>query len=333
MDSQYVQNLRYKLQKRVRRLNSVDHTIFISSLQQFWRFFDSNPTFVGIAERLLRQFPNNQEIVERVFSNEGQFGESEEEAAAIGYGVLRRLISEAEDNQILHRISRSFRPLNVTRFGLQDALEVVRDVFLEPFYEYVDESLDDQRAMLGLLFRYKHRSEWFYRERLAEVIEKDPQKAEKQLALDLYSYLYDQGLNFHIEPSSISGKIDLIAAQGEEDPLLLDTKVFDADSRSKQYIRKGFNQIYTYTQQYNEPFGYLVIYKITDRDLRFSLKQSSLNLPVVIHNHKTIFIITVDIHVHTKPVSQRSPLNAIEITEDELITTIDDPIIPTEDIA
>jgi len=95
-------------------------------------------------------------------------------------------------------------------------------------------------------------------------------------------------------------------------------RFFDGDSRGKHYIRKGFAQLYTYTQQYNEPFGYLVIYKTTDRDLCFSLRLST-HIAMVVHNHKTIFLITIDIHTYDKPVSQRGPLQAVEITEEELI--------------
>ncbi len=41
MDPQLVQNIRYKLQKRISRLNSVE-TIesFIYTLAQFWKYFD-----------------------------------------------------------------------------------------------------------------------------------------------------------------------------------------------------------------------------------------------------------------------------------------------------
>ena len=61
--------------------------------------------------------------------------------------------------------------------------------------------------------------------------------------------------------------------------------------------------------QYNEPFGYLLIYKISDKNLRFSLRLSSI-IPMVIHNHKTIFLITIDLYPHDKPVSQRAPIKA-----------------------
>jgi hypothetical protein len=100
-------------------------------------------------------------------------------------------------------------------------------------------------------------------------------------------------------------------------------RFFYGEGRGKAYIQKGFNQIYTYTQQYNEPFGYLLIYKTCEKDLRFSLKLSS-NISMIMHNHKAIFLITIDLYPHEKPVSQRPPLKATEITEDELIEIIEE---------
>jgi len=315
MDPLFVQNLRYKLQKRVSRLNSLDRlTTFGFTLAQFWRFFDRQPTFVGIVEALLAQFPNINEEIDRIFTGEALYGETEEEAAAIGHGVLRRL---ADDDRKIHSLGISYRGVGKD----YEALEMMRELFLEPFYEYVDEQLDDQRAMLALLMRYKHRSESFRRDHLWGL-SKIERRAEKSLALDLYSYLYDQGIDFVIEPSSITGEVDLIAAQNTPDPVLLDTKIFDGSSRGKHYIRKGFRQIYTYSQQYNEPFGYLVIYNTTERDLCFSLRLSR-HIPLVVHNHKTVFLVTIDIYPHDKPVSQRPPLQATEITEEELIGTLE----------
>ena len=319
MDPEFVQNLRYKLQKRVRRLNSVEWQMFIPALRQFWRFFDGNAVYSGIAELLIVGFPELSDDVKRIMAGEGLVGDTEEEAAAIGYAVLRH-VSEFDDIRGVYGIASSFGPASET----YEAEETVREVFLEPLYEYVDEQLDDQRAMLALLLRYKHRSEWFHRDDLSAIVQREPQRGERLLAIDLYSYLHDQGIDFTIEPSSITGEIDLIAAQGSEDPLLADAKIFDGDKRGKAYIRKAFNQIYTYTQQYNEPFGYLVIFKTTDRDLHFALSAVSRSTPVVVYNHKTVFMLTIDIYPHPKPVSQRDPLKAVEITEEDLIETIGD---------
>jgi hypothetical protein len=321
MDPQFVQNLRYKLQKRISRLKAIDAQLFPITLTQFWQYFDKQPVFTGIVEILLSPYLPIEKTVNEILASENtMLGDTQEEAAAIGYLVLHSItVSETNlSHDTIYRLAMKYGAGG----DLAESVDTIREVFLEPFYEYVDEQLDDQRAMLVSLLRYKHRSEWFYREKLWELSQKE-HVGERQLALDLYSYLYDQGIDFHIQPSSITGEIDLIAAQGTEDPLLLDAKVFDGDSRGKTYICKAFNQIYTYTQQYNEPFGYLMIYKITDRDLQFALPSSQFsNIPVVIHNHKTIFFITVDIYQYNQPVSQRPTLKAIEITQGDLITEI-----------
>lgn len=317
MNPQIIQNLRYKLQKRICRLNSVNKDMFVHALRQFLAFFDSNPTYIGIVESLSRKFPNTDNDINRIINGDQIMSKTEEESAAIGYSILKRIDTQQDVGFCLH-LTRSYGYTKI-----DESLKFIRDIFIEPFHEYVDEQLDDQGATLSLLLRYKHRSEWFYRGPLMKLASDKSRKAEKLLALDLYSYLYDQGIDFSIEPSSISGEVDLIGAQGSEDPLLADTKIFDGDGRGKTYIRKAFNQIYTYTQQHNEPFGYLIIFKITDKDLRFLLSTKSRNIPVVTHNHKTIFLITVDIYPHPKPVSQREPLKAIEITEEELIKPVE----------
>lgn len=317
MDPQLVQNLRYKLQKRVRRLNSASYGVFDSTVRQFWGFFDANLVYVAMADRLKAQFPNVGADVDRIFAGEGLTGETDDEAAALGYEVMRRIVNA--DMSRIHMIARGYGSASTHN----EAIEIIRDIFLEPFYEYVDEHLDDQRAMLALLLRYKYRSEWFHRERLWTLTQTEPQRAEKLLALDLYTFLYDQGIDFSIEPSSLTGEVDLIGAQDSKDPLLADTKIFDGEVRGKNYLRKAFNQIYTYTQHHNEPFGYLVIFKTTDKDLRFSLTTLS-DVPVLIYNHKTIFLLTIDIYAYPKPVSQRPPIRATEITEEELIATIEE---------
>lgn len=320
MQSQIIKNLRHKLQNRIQRLNVKKVDTFLIYLHRFWLFFDNQPTYVGIMDALIRQYPDIDNTIERIFEGELLLGESEEEASAIGYSVLRKLSSSTSYESKIHRIGQIFSE----NADSNNIPEIIRSNFLVPFYEYIDEQLDEQKIILNLLIRYKHRSEWFYREYLLNLAKSESRKAEKSLALNFYSYLHDQGLDFTIEPSSISGEIDIIASQGSEDSLLADAKVFDANDRGKRYIRKAFNQIYTYTQQYNEPFGYLVIFKITDKDLCFTLSNQISSVPVITYNHKTIFFVTIDICQNSKPVSQRNPVNAVIISEEELIQSVED---------
>jgi hypothetical protein len=108
--------------------------------------------------------------------------------------------------------------------------------------------------------------------------------------MHLYEHLHDQGLEFSIEPASASGEADLVSAQNSDDPLIADAKIFDTNkSKGKGYLVKAFQQIYRYTVDYTKPFGYLIIFKTCEEDLRLALTNSEQLTPSVTYNNKTIF--------------------------------------------
>ena len=67
------------------------------------------------------------------------------------------------------------------------------------------------------------------------------------------------------------------------------------------------------TVDFNEPFAYLVIYQTSEDDLRFTLSNNAQSTPFVVHNNKTIFLLTVDIFPHEKSASKRGVLQPVEI--------------------
>ena len=77
------------------------------------------------------------------------------------------------------------------------------------------------------------------------------------------------------------------------------------------------------TLDYNEPFGYLIIYNTSGKDLRFALVNQEQSTPFVVHNSKTIFIVTIDIFPYETSASRRGPLRTVEITEEDLIRIIE----------
>lgn len=316
MNGDYIQNQRYKLQKRVRRLNSTKSELFDVNLKQFWGYIENNTFFVDILEELGNRYPDMEAEADKIMKRQRITSDDEVKHIAISYFLIKKIVNsdaqrKAVDIGFVYGSERKF----------EAGLNYFRDIFLEPLYEYLDEQLDDQRAILALLRRYKHKCEWFQRENLYLLWEKEPRRGEKNLALHLYEYLHDQGLDFTIEPSSISGEADLVASQNSDDPLIADTKIFNPDkSKGKSYIAKGFNQVYLYTTDYNESFGYLIIYKTSENDLRFALTNQNQSTPFVTHNNKTIFIITIDIFPHKTTASQRGQLKPVEITENDLIS-------------
>jgi hypothetical protein len=319
MNSEYIQNLRYKLQKRVRRLNSTGYQLYHSTLKQFWGFLKGNELLAGVLEELEnRQSAMDIEVTKLIDTNQGWACDTEDENAAFSYYVIKRCAES--DDQLIFKIGLIYSDETNYREMLSD----FHSIFVEPLYEYIDEQLDDQRAILSLLRRYKHKCEWFQRKHLFDLWENDTKRGEKILALHLYEYLHDQGLDFSIEPSSISGKADLVAAQNSADPLIADAKIFNPEKgKDIAYLAKGFNQVYIYTLDYNEQFGYLVIFKTCEDDLKFALSNSAQSTPFVSHNNKTIYILTIDIYPHEHSASKRGILKTREITEANLIQLID----------
>jgi hypothetical protein len=189
-------------------------------------------------------------------------------------------------------------------------------------YEYLDEHIDDNRAILSVLRNYKHRCEWFQSKRLFDLYcdGKENRKAEKNLAFDLYEFLFLQGIDFSIEPSSASGEADLVNAQDSEDRLIADVKIFDGENKRKSYIISGFHQVLTYTRDYNQPFGYLVIFKTCERGLNISGSDQEQSIPMISMGGKTIFFLIVDIYQYEKTASQRGKLETVHLSPEDFYT-------------
>ena len=314
MDKEYIQNLRYKLQKRVRRISSSEYQVFHYVLRQFWGFLNDQPLLLGIMEELEHKAPSVEDEVEKLFSSRVAIAfDSEVENATACYLILKKCV-ESEKNNIEISIGRNYNNGNYN-----DNLESFKDIFVEPFYEYLDEHLDDNGFILALLRKYKHKCEWFQREFLYHIWSSNTQTGEKRLALHLYEYLHDQGIDFSIEPYSASGEADLVSSQLPNDPLIADEKIFNPEKgKTKSYLAKGFRQIYSYTMDFNESVGYLVIFKTCEEDLKLPFSKYSQSTPFVQHNNKTIFFLVVDIYPYKQSASQRDKLKVFELIEEEL---------------
>lgn len=333
MHTDLVQDLRYKLQKRVRRINSTeDGERFLEYVRHLLSFLESQPLFNGVLETLERQHHGLKGRMEGALDGKDAdelLGLTESEQAASAYFLLHLLAEthQASDGGVSLRKVIIQLPHRTSVSDGREARQWVFDHYVEFLYDFIDEHVDDQRALLALLERYKHRCEWFERKRLFEVWEADTKRGERELAEDLYAYLYDQGMEFTIEPYSVSGEADLVAAQTEEEPLIADAKIFDPEKgKGRSYIADGFHQVYTYTQDHNQPFGYLVIFNTVKDKLNFALSDVAQSTPYVAHNRKTIFFLEVDIYPYEQSASQRGKLNTHEITKDYLIREAELPV-------
>lgn len=314
MDSNYLQQQRFLLQKKVKRLNSCDPQIFHSLFLQFWGYLNSHALYAGALAKLGAEAPPYQDEV--IGSTRGEFHvwKTEREAMHFNYRVLEycasRPLLDSDQTQIA--IGRS-----ISRGGkMSEMLESFRDVYLEPFYEFLDEALDGQAAVLSLLLKYKRHVEWFEREEVRELISKG---GERTVSKHMYAYLFDQGLEFHIEPQSISGEADLVAPE-----LVLDAKLFDGDSsrHGKRYLLSGVNQLLTYARDFVQQVGYLVVYRTCPEDLQFSFARSDMLIPHIVIDGRIIYFLVVDVCEYGVSASKRGPLKTHVIDEEEVRTVI-----------
>ena len=165
MNGEYIQNLRYKLQRRVRRLNSMGHPVFHFLLKQFWGFLKSYPVFIGILEDLEHRCSEMESKSVEIIGGKALVFGDEMENAAVSYFVIKKCV-ESEKQIIEANVGRMYDPGSSKH---DDSLECFKEIFLEPLYDYLDEHLDDQRAILALLQHYKHKCEWFQREELLKL--------------------------------------------------------------------------------------------------------------------------------------------------------------------
>jgi len=316
MDSDYLQFIRYKLQKRLKRLSAADYLGFHTALFQTWGFLEANEVIKGVLDDLAIRQDDAEATAERILAGENLVGSNENEQVCMNYWVIRKCALSTQPGVEIN-IGRTFSQESKN----DDCIEYFRNLFIEPLFDYIDEHIDDQRMVLTLLKKYKHRCEWFRREQLYAACKADTRQGEKALAHDLYEYLHDQGMQFHIEPESASGRVDLISAQSGRDRLIADAKLFNpSGGQNSSYLAKGFRQVYEYTRDFNEQFGYIVIFKTCAEELAIQTTNQEATVPVVVHNHKAIFLLVIDIFPHDKPASKRGALKTHEITSEDLVT-------------
>jgi hypothetical protein len=322
MHTEYLQSVRYKLQKRIRRQKSTGFEIYTSVLKQLWQFLDVEPPLVALQAELAHRFPNADSVADAIIKGGLEVAArsniidaplaNEIEWAAVSMGVVKRF-ADADS-----RTASRFVPQQTSN-SYNDHLAAFTEFYLTPFYEYLDEKLDDPQFVLGRLIRFKHLAEWFRREELfKEWQEAPPRKGEKTLAMRLFEFLFIEGVNVHIEPWSASGEADMVSSQEGPERLIADAKVFKRGD-SKKYILQGFRQVYEYCADYNAAIGYLIIFNTSDKQLRFGVSGSAAPLPRVVLNHKTIFFLVIDIYPHDETASQRPQPDVVEISEDEIL--------------
>jgi len=143
MDSDYVQHVRYKLQKRLKRLNTDDLNGIHWVLVQTWAFLQENAITKGILDDLERRLPEAEKHAEEIVATEKTLvGTTETEHVAISYWVLKKCLASGQTDyamQIGNRFGGD---------GLSGYIESFRENYIEPLFDYLDEQIDDKRMTL-----------------------------------------------------------------------------------------------------------------------------------------------------------------------------------------
>jgi hypothetical protein len=97
------------------------------------------------------------------------------------------------------------------------------------------------------------------------------------------------------------------------------------ESRKCLY-QAGFYQVYRYLHDFNQPIGYLVVFKGSERLLVFSGRTSnSEQIPYLTINDKTVFLVQIDIFPHDEPANKRGVPEEDVISEADVVAAVSSP--------
>ena len=315
----YLHNLRVRLQERRNRLYKTGYRTYDGELLYLLQFLDGNQ----YTRSLLNELEVSTAVdFEQWVSEQGirnvQFPHSEAGRAKVCYGILKRCASDNNGEEWV-RWTRAFSSETNFDAKFRDLTEAVVD----PFVNFLHDQIDDGGNILYLLERFKLKAEWFRREELYGLYQGDTSVGESSLDQELRASLFEGGVDYPFsQPSSPSGKADIVALLGSDDPLVLEVKVFDPDrSRGKSNLRQGLHQVLRYANDYNQSLGYLVMFNCSDRQLVISSEEASGAEfpPRITYGGKTFFAIPIDIHPDIASASKEKPASRLTIGYKELI--------------
>ncbi len=312
-----LENLRSKLQDRRARISACSHQEFLSYSKQFFAFVEQTPALKAVVTELLARNTETAKRAEdelrgpiRYASGPAFLGETEEAAATTAYVNW-------------HAFADQELPLAFVMDaagGVQGSLKSYRQWYVEPLFDYLNEALQDGSLVLATLIRYKHKVEWYRRAEVLALYESDTARGETLLKKHMFEFLFDQGLPFHVEPKSASGEPDVVSLNNSEQPFIGDAKVFNGSNRA--HIKTGFHQVHRYCSDYNKAVGYLIVFNVSEKQLRVDLRSSG-GIPQFEYSHKTIFLVSIDICEHVGTASARGIPETVSISESELVREIE----------
>ena len=288
-----------------------------TELQIFLQFLDDNPHLCALLHTLDASEEADFEHWKGTLSRRVSLPPSETARAKFCRSILKECVSGQ---------SRSW----VHRFGgrqMDEMLNNLNDAVLDPLVNYRDDRIDDTGNILYLLQRFKRKAEWFKQQELYQQYSDCTRSGEKTLDRLLREALFDGGVDFPFsQPDSPSGRADIVSLGEANDPLVLETKVFDpARSKGKSHLRQGFHQVLRYANDYQQNVGYLVAFNCSGNQLVWPSENSADGEfpPRIVHDGKTFFLIAIDIGTDRESASKETPAGRTVISRADLIVQDD----------
>jgi len=311
----YTQTLQQKLKRRIERLKSASSSTYYYYLCQFDNLIEKNFILKCVVKDLILRNKGAKKDAENfIQKHDVKIFPQEDYHAAVCYAIFKKVIL-SKDRDLPIYCGQRYQ----TGANAQVAIQLFTYHILDFLCAYIDEKIDQFKITTAFLSKYKYRCEWFNRKQLHTLWERNKKQGENKLKIDMVNYLFDRGEEIEFtEPLSPSGRVDLVLAQGTDKKLIIEGKIFTTSAK----IRSDLVQIYVYAKEYNEPFGYLIIFNPTKKEIIFQTSKDSekiYNLPYIDFKDKRIFLIVINLNPYQKSASKRKELKSIEITEKYLL--------------
>jgi hypothetical protein len=302
--ARFEHDLRVQLREHRNRLYKSDWTIWPNQAGMMLRWMEAEPYIAALLSEIEDAPIDPAAWRQAGHGSHGiQYPDDETHRAKVCLDLLR------ERN---YQVARS----NATDFSSM-AREFV-ELVVDPLVYYLEDRIDDGNTILGILERYKRRTEWFHQGDLYERYQVDKTRGETTLDAHLREYLVDQGVTFPFsQPRSPSGEADVVS-MGDE-PLALEIKLFlPDDGKGKPHLRQGFVQAARYAQDYGLPAGYLVVFNLTEQALVLPSDREDRWPASLTIGDRTIYCVVIDANSN-RPSASKDRQGRHELSRTDLL--------------
>jgi hypothetical protein len=351
MDQQLLQRTRYLLQTRFRKIQTAQTGNFELVVKQVLNWLEGHP-LIGAVIQHLDQVPGNHHAeIQLLLSSKlngsryhrltvSRSPKQEHEPEFHGYTPVNDREHASACLQIIRatvqRPNIGFYCLLAVYLTQEDfdemhgrdknPVDAIKDIAVRDLYEYLDEHLDGVNAINGLLRKYKQSVEWFQQEQIQRALQDGygGRTGERALAVHLQQYVFDQSVEFVVEPSSRSGETDLLLRDPSGQYTIIDAKLIKRGASQSEIVRKiaaGFNQVYRYCNDYSQPEGFLAVFVDDDISILLDVEQGDIFRYFKVGGH---IVYLIEINVVERPSASKSgKIRQIHITKDMLTEQIE----------